>query len=105
MCARLSLAHAAAMSTTSHAPVQQPPAPHASGSALSARPATTGAAPAPQPGAVASVQAQAAVERAHPGRAAGVALGAVGLLLGVLIGLAALAATAVDVVSWTLNGS
>ncbi|MCG2796966.1 MAG: hypothetical protein L6367_00345 [Cellulomonas sp.] len=52
-----------------------------------------------------AAEPQQAVERSHPGRAAGVALGAVGLLLGVLVGLAALAASAIDLVTWTLSGS
>lgn len=44
-------------------------------------------------------------ERPRPGRLAGVALGALGMLLGVLVGLAALAATAVDLAVWTLKSS
>ncbi|MBU4214693.1 MAG: hypothetical protein KJ792_08570 [Actinobacteria bacterium] len=48
---------------------------------------------------------QEAVERPHPGRAAGVALGAIGMLLGLLVGLAALVASAVDLATWTLNAS
>lgn len=44
-------------------------------------------------------------ERPRPGRLVGVALGALGMLLGVLVGLAALAATAVDLAAWTLKSS
>lgn len=45
-----------------------------------------------------------AVERAHPGRTAGVVLGAVGVLLLLAVALGALVATAVDLVGWGMQG-
>jgi hypothetical protein len=44
-------------------------------------------------------------ERPHPGRTAGVVLGAVGMMLVLLVGLGALVATAVDLLTWGLKAS
>lgn len=90
-----------------HRPVSAPvvDAPPAGGTA--ARPdARAAAVPVTsQDGDMVATSAWVHDERPRPGRLAGVALGALGMLLGVLVGLAALAATAVDLAVWTLKSS